>query len=270
MAKRAHTTGIVLGLAVGMVVAAVGFTSLSSRPQAFFLPPAPSSLGLGPATQPDLAASSAVPRPQASSVSAPASVAVAAVAVALSVGLASRHPATRPGRHCRIVMAAESKDSEGQDAEALLGDDFDEEEEDEFFDEDDEDEFYDEGEEEEVETAVCRANRLKGSHHKYLRVLYQIRGRSYREALMLLEFMPWRACKPVLNALQSAAANAQNQKNMDKSRLYIKDASAYPRGAEKRFRMDSKSQPKMFMRKTTDVLIRVAEMSDAQLVQLDF
>ena len=66
----------------------------------------------------------------------------------------------------------------------------------------------------------------KGSAWKFRRVLYQIRGRSYREALMLLEFMPWRACRPTLCALQSAAANAQNHFNMDKSRLYIYQCKA--------------------------------------------
>ena len=31
----------------------------------------------------------------------------------------------------------------------------------------------------------------------------QIRGRSYEEALMLLEYMPFRACEPVLKTLVS-------------------------------------------------------------------
>ena len=35
------------------------------------------------------------------------------------------------------------------------------------------------------------------------RVLDQIRGRSYEEALMLLEYMPFRACEPVLKTLVS-------------------------------------------------------------------
>merc|ERR1712210_181383 len=87
---------------------------------------------------------------------------------------------------------------------------------------DDEDEDYDDDfDEEDIDDleqdnssyrpqALCRARFLKGAHLKYKRVLYQIRGRSYREALMLLEFMPWRHCKPVLKAVQSAAANGQN------------------------------------------------------------
>ena len=37
-----------------------------------------------------------------------------------------------------------------------------------------------------------------------------IRGKSYEECLIMLEFMPYRACEPVLNALFSAASNAKN------------------------------------------------------------
>jgi Ribosomal protein L22p/L17e len=35
------------------------------------------------------------------------------------------------------------------------------------------------------------------------RVLDQIRGRTYEEALMILEFMPYRACEPILQTLIS-------------------------------------------------------------------
>ena len=38
------------------------------------------------------------------------------------------------------------------------------------------------------------------------RVLDQIRGRSYEEALILLEYMPFRACEPVLDTLISVRA----------------------------------------------------------------
>lgn len=40
-------------------------------------------------------------------------------------------------------------------------------------------------------------------HMQVRRVLDQIRGRSYEEALVLLEYMPFRACEPVLDTLIS-------------------------------------------------------------------
>jgi large subunit ribosomal protein L22 len=50
------------------------------------------------------------------------------------------------------------------------------------------------------------AKYIRMAPNKVRRVLNQIRGKSYKEALMILEFMPYSACKPVLQVLQSAAA----------------------------------------------------------------
>merc|ERR1712032_621065 len=47
------------------------------------------------------------------------------------------------------------------------------------------------------------------------------RGMSYEEALMALEFMPYRACDDILKVLYSAAANAKHNYGMNKSKLYI-------------------------------------------------
>ena len=44
--------------------------------------------------------------------------------------------------------------------------------------------------------AIARYVRM--SPYKVRRVLDQIRGRSYREALIILEFMPYKACEPIL------------------------------------------------------------------------
>jgi hypothetical protein len=56
--------------------------------------------------------------------------------------------------------------------------------------------------------AIARSIRM--SPHKVRRVADQIRGKSYEEALMILQFMPYKACNPILKLLYSAAANAKN------------------------------------------------------------
>ena len=43
---------------------------------------------------------------------------------------------------------------------------------------------------------------------KIQRVLRQISDCTYEEALILLKFLPYRACQPVSKVLKSAAANA--------------------------------------------------------------
>ena len=63
--------------------------------------------------------------------------------------------------------------------------------------------------------AIARYVRM--SPFKVRRVLDQIRGRSYREALIILEFMPYRACDPILTLLRSAAANAEHNEGLDRA-----------------------------------------------------
>ena len=70
-------------------------------------------------------------------------------------------------------------------------------------------------------TISARAKYIRMSPRKVRRVLKQIEGRSYKDALMILEFMPYAACKPVLLVVQSAGANAQNNKqSWKRSRSY--------------------------------------------------
>nr|YP_010517962.1 ribosomal protein L22 [Stenocereus thurberi]UXN84228.1 ribosomal protein L22 [Stenocereus thurberi] len=49
------------------------------------------------------------------------------------------------------------------------------------------------------------------SVHKAQRVINQIRGRNYYEALFMLGFMPYRACYPIVNLMKAARANAENR-----------------------------------------------------------
>ena len=64
---------------------------------------------------------------------------------------------------------------------------------------------------------------IRMSPHKIRRVADQIRGRSYEEALMLLEFMPYQACSTVLKLLSSAVANANHNFGLNKSDLFINE-----------------------------------------------
>nr|QCI06633.1 ribosomal protein L22 [Erythroglossum lusitanicum] len=67
---------------------------------------------------------------------------------------------------------------------------------------------------------------LRLSTHKVRRVLNQIRGKNYNEARLILEFMPYKACKMVTQILESAASNISNKNkiSIDKKKLIIKKA----------------------------------------------
>jgi len=77
---------------------------------------------------------------------------------------------------------------------------------------------------------------IRMSPHKVRKVIDQIRGRSYEEALMLLTFMPYRACDPIFKIVCSAAANANHNFGLRKSSLYISEAKVDKGPLLKRFR----------------------------------
>jgi large subunit ribosomal protein L22 len=68
------------------------------------------------------------------------------------------------------------------------------------------------------------------------RVLDVIRGRSYEEAVAMLEYMPYKACEPLLVCLASAGANAKNGKGVPLSKQFITEAYADQGPVMKRFR----------------------------------
>jgi len=74
------------------------------------------------------------------------------------------------------------------------------------------------------------------SSTKVRRVLNQLHGRSYLEALTLLKVMPYRACGPIWQVLNSAAANAENNYGLAKADLKIKAVFANQGPVLRRFR----------------------------------
>lgn len=60
---------------------------------------------------------------------------------------------------------------------------------------------------------------LRMSPTKVRRVLDQIRGRNYKDTVMILEFMPYRCCVPILKLVKSAASNAEHNNKLNKKDL---------------------------------------------------
>ena len=51
-------------------------------------------------------------------------------------------------------------------------------------------------------TAIAHGNYIRGSASKVRRVLDQIRGRSYRDALIMLEIMTYRSTETITKVLR--------------------------------------------------------------------
>ncbi len=77
---------------------------------------------------------------------------------------------------------------------------------------------------------------VRMSPFKLRRILDQIRGRSYNEAILILKFMPYKACFPILKVVMSAASNAKSDTDVKDSLLYISEARADQGPILKRFR----------------------------------
>ena len=104
--------------------------------------------------------------------------------------------------------------------------------------------------------AIARYIRM--SPYKVRRVLDQIRGRSYREALIVLEFMPYRACDPVLKVLRSAAANAEHNAGLDPTQLVVSQAYADGGPTLRRFRARAQGRAYQIRKPTCHITVAVA------------
>lgn len=109
------------------------------------------------------------------------------------------------------------------------------------------------------EEAVAFLRYSRGSAQKVRRVLDQIRGRSYEEALMMLEYMPYQACEPVIKTLLSAAANAKNNLGMKKKDLYVSECFADEGPVMKRFRPRAQGRANRILKPTVHITVKVAE-----------
>ncbi|MFB2898669.1 MAG: 50S ribosomal protein L22 [Phormidium sp.] len=105
--------------------------------------------------------------------------------------------------------------------------------------------------------AIARYIRM--SPYKVRRVLDQIRGRSYRDALIILEFMPYKACEPVLKVLRSAVANAENNAGLDPQKLVVSTAFADGGPSLKRFRPRAQGRAYQIRKPTCHITVAVAE-----------
>ena len=104
--------------------------------------------------------------------------------------------------------------------------------------------------------AIARYIRM--SPFNVRRVLDQIRGRSYREALIILEFMPYRSCDPILKVLRSAVANAEHNAGLDPASLVISKAFADMGPSLKRFRPRAQGRAYQIRKPTCHITVVVS------------
>jgi large subunit ribosomal protein L22 len=85
-----------------------------------------------------------------------------------------------------------------------------------------------------------------------------VRGRNVADALVILSHTPKRAAKPVVDAIESAKANAINNHGLDGKTLVITTLSTTVGTRLKRFMPASRGRALPFQKKSTNILVEVS------------
>jgi len=112
--------------------------------------------------------------------------------------------------------------------------------------------------------AKAIARYIRMSPTKVRRVLDTIRGRTYQDALMMLEFMPYAACEPIRKVLESAAANAEHNLSLDKTELYVSRAFADGGPTLKRFKAGDRGRARPIRKRTSHITIAVSILPEEE------
>nr|AID67474.1 ribosomal protein L22 [Prasinococcus sp. CCMP1194] len=99
---------------------------------------------------------------------------------------------------------------------------------------------------------------LRISPSKVRRVLDQLKGRPYNEAVLLLAFMPYKACVPILKVLSLAATNASNQEGWKKSQLYVDLAWVNKKPTMKRFQPRAQGRGFPILKRSCEITLGVS------------
>ena len=89
-----------------------------------------------------------------------------------------------------------------------------------------------------------------------------IRGKRITEALAILKFTPRGASPVVEKVLRSAIANAENNHNMDKDNLYVKEIFVDGGPTLKRFHPRAQGRAYSIMKRTSHITVVVAEKKE--------
>jgi len=105
------------------------------------------------------------------------------------------------------------------------------------------------------------------AHLRYIRISPRkvqilcdlIRGKSVGQATSILLTTPKAASEPLLKLLSSAAANAENNHNMDPEKLYVSEVFANPGPIIKRIMPRAQGRAYRINKRTSHVTLVVAE-----------
>ena len=108
--------------------------------------------------------------------------------------------------------------------------------------------------------ARAKATFVRIAPRKVQIVLDLIRNKPADEAMAILKYTPKAACEPLAKLLKSAMANAENNHNMDVSRLYVAECSVCQGPTLKRIRPRAQGRAFRINKKTSHITLVLKEM----------
>ncbi len=110
--------------------------------------------------------------------------------------------------------------------------------------------------------AKAKATYVRISPRKVQIVLDLIRNQPADKAMAILKFTQKAACEPVSKVLKSAMANAENNYNMDVSRLVVSEAHVAPGPILKRIQPRAQGRAYRINKRTSHITLVLKEMED--------
>ena len=108
--------------------------------------------------------------------------------------------------------------------------------------------------------ATAKATYIRIAPRKVQIVLDLIRNQPADKAMAILKYTPKAACEPLMKLLKSAMANAENNNNMDVSRLYVAECSVCQGPTLKRIRPRAQGRAFRINKKTSHITLVLKEM----------
>lgn len=108
--------------------------------------------------------------------------------------------------------------------------------------------------------ATAKATYVRIAPRKVQIVLDLIRNQPANKAMAILKHTPKAACEPLAKLLKSATANAENNYNMDVSRLYVAECTVSQGPTLKRMRPRAQGRAFRINKKTSHITLVLKEM----------
>ncbi len=100
---------------------------------------------------------------------------------------------------------------------------------------------------------------VRMSPKKIALVMGLIRGKSYEEAIRVLQFTTTKSAKLTLKTLKSAGANASANKGLKPKDLVVSVAEVHPGPILKRIRIVGRSRTSPIMKRTSHIVVGIKE-----------